>query len=292
MANVTTTTAAFHIGEVWPKDVIRSQEFNLVIAPRVYREWKFVGHGDVYHVPRIPNLTANTKAASTAWTPEALTDTEQTITINVHQVAGVEVEDIAEVLTNTDMAKEYKRKIGYALGRAVDVNLATLPQNFSQDASTVLGNPLVYDNLVDAWALMAAAGVDVASEDCTWVLSPGAIAGMLKQNIFIQSLYQGPNPRAVQRATIGETLGAPIIQSNLTRAPAAGQSESWLQFKQSMAMIMALNVKMVSESIALDLADVIGGHQIYGFAEVDRYDETPANITATDNWSVLLNTVA
>ena len=291
MANVTVTTAAIHIGEVWPKDVIRSQEFNLVIAPRVYREWKFVGHGDVYHVPRIPNLTANAKTAGSAWTPEALTDTEQTITINVHQVAGVEVESIAEILTNTDMAKEYKRKIGYALGRAVDVNLATLPQNFSQTEGS-LGSPLVYDDLVDAWAQMAAAGVDVASEECTWVLSPGTIAAMLKQQIFIQSLYQGPNPKAVQRATIGEVLGAPIVQSNLTRAPSAGQSESWLQFKQSMALIMALNIKMVTESIALDLADVIGGHQIYGFAEVDRYDETPANVTATDNWSVLLNSVA
>ena len=291
MANVTTTTAALHIGEVWPKDVIRSQEFALEIAPRVYREWKFVGHGDVYHVPRIPNLTANTKAAGTAWTPEALTDTEQTITINVHQVAGVEIEDIAEVLTNTAMAKEYKRKIGYALGRAVDVNLATLPQNFSQTEGT-LGTPLVYDDLVDAWAQMAAAGVSVASDQCTWVLSPGTIAAMLKQQIFIQSLYQGPNPKAVQKATIGEVLGAPIVQSNLTRAPSAGQSESWLQFKQSMALIMAKNVTMVTESIALELADVIGGHQIYGYAEVDRYDETPANITATDNWSVLLNSVA
>ena len=290
MANITPTVAAVHIGEVWPKDVIRSQEFNLVIAPRVYRRWEFAGHGDVYHVPRIANMTANTKTAGTAWTPEALTDTEQTVTINVHQVAGFEIESITEVLSNTALAKEYKQKIGYALGRAVDVNLATLPQNFSQSQGT-LGVPLVYDDTVDAWNDMTAAGVDM-TDGCTWFLSPGAIAGMLKQNIFIQSLYQGDNPKAVQRAKLGEHLGAPIIMSNLTRAPSAGQSESWLQYKQSMALIMAMNVKMVSESIALDLAQVIGGHQIYGYAEVDRYDEDPANVTATDNWSVLLNTVA
>ena len=62
MANVTTTTAEKHIGEVWPNDVIRAQEFKLQIAPRVFREWKFAGFGDVYHVPRIPNLTASTKS--------------------------------------------------------------------------------------------------------------------------------------------------------------------------------------------------------------------------------------
>ena len=43
---MTTTTAANHIGEVWPKDVIRAQEFGLVIAPRVYRKWKFAGFGE------------------------------------------------------------------------------------------------------------------------------------------------------------------------------------------------------------------------------------------------------
>lgn len=291
MANVTTTTADKHIGEVWPRDIIRAQEFKLVIAPRVYREWKFAGFGDVYHVPRFPNLTANTKSAGSAWTPEALTDTEQTVTINVHQVAGVEIEDIAELLSNTNLAAEYKRKIGYALGRAVDVQLAALPQNFGTNILGTLGVEIAYDTLVEAWEAMADVGIDL-TDNCTWYFSPGAIAGLLKQDIFISAMYQGQNPRAVQTAKVGEVLGAPIMQTNLTRAPSAGQSESFLVYKQAMALIMAQAPKMVTESIAKDLADVIGGHQIYGVAEVDRYDETAANVTAVDNWAVLLRTIA
>src|SRR3990167_2163783 len=135
--NMTITTAAKDIGEVWPKAVIRAEEFKMVIAPRVYREWKFVGFGDVYHVARIPNLTANTKSASSDWTPETFTDTEQTITINVHQVAGFEIEDITKVLANNDLENEMRKKIGYSLGRAVDVNIATLPQSFSQTIGTL-----------------------------------------------------------------------------------------------------------------------------------------------------------
>ena len=290
MANVTTTTAEKHIGEVWPNDVIRAQEFKLQIAPRVFREWKFAGFGDVYHVPRIPNLTASTKNAGSPWTPEALTDTEQTVTINIHQVAGVEIESIAALLSNTNLRKEYQKKIGYALGRAVDVNLATLPQNFGTNEG-VLGAPLVYEDLVDAWNDMATAGIDL-HDGCTWFFSPGAIAGLLKQEIFTSSLFQGDNPKAVSDAFIGKILGAPVIMTNLTRAPSPGQSESFLIFKQSIALIMAQEPKMLTESIAKDIADVIGAHQVYGFAEVDRYDEAPANVTATDNWMVLLNTVA
>lgn len=270
--------------------MIRAQEFKLQIAPRVFREWKFAGFGDVYHVPRIPNLTASTKSAGSAWTPEALTDTEQTVTVNIHQVAGVEIESIAALLSKTNLRKEYQTKIGYALGRAVDVNLATLPQNFGTSEG-VLGAPLVYEDLVDSWNDMAAAGIDL-HDGCTWFLSPGAIAGLLKQEIFTSSLFQGDNPKAVQDAFIGKILGAPVIMTNLTRAPSPGQSESFLLFKQSVALIMAQEPKMLIESIAKDIADVIGAHQIYGFAEVDRYDEAPGNVSATDNWMVLLNTVA
>ena len=286
--NMTTTTADKHIGEVWPKAVLRAQEFKLVIAPRVFREWKFVGYGDVYHIARIPNIAAATKSASSDWTPLAYTDTEQTLTINVHQVAGFEIEDIVKVLANNDLEMEMRNKVGYALGRAVDVNLATLPQNFSQNIGT-LGVELSYDNLTRAWQYLADAGVD--DGDATWFFSPAAMRGFLKLDIFISQIYQGDNPTAVQNAKVGNILGFPVLRSNLTRAPSAGQSESFLADRRAMAMIMAQSPKVITDYIGKSLAMVVGAHQIYGYTEVDRYSETPENITATDEWAVLLKTI-
>ena len=289
--NMTVTTAEKHIGEMWPGDVIRAQEFNLVIAARVHREWKYAGHGDVYHFPRIPNIEAETKSASTAVTMRNYADTEQTLTINVHQCAGFQEEDIVKVLQNTALANEMKRKIGYTLGRAVDVNLATLPQNFGTNIVGTLGSPLTYDDLVSAWTKLANVGIDM-NDDCTWFFSPAAVAELLKQEIFINALYQGDNPRAVQSAKVGNILGAPVIQTNLTRAPAAGQSESFAITRRAIALMMAQEVKIVTEYIAKELSNVVVGHQIYGYTEVDRYEETPGNITASDNWAVLLRTLA
>ena len=286
---MTVTTAALHIDEVWPADVIRAQEFKLIIAPRVYREWKFAGHGDVYHIPRVPNIEIETKSASTAVTMRTYTDTEQTITINTHQAAGFEEEDITALLSKTNLAMEMKRKIGYGLGRGVDVNLATLPQSFSQTQGT-LGVELTYDNLLRAWRYLADAGIDL-DDSCTWFLSPAAIEGLLKQEIFINALYQGDNARAVQTAKVGTHLGAPILRSNLTRAPSAGQSESWLQYKQAIGLIMAQEVKIVTEYIAKELANVVVGNKVYGYAEIDRYSEAAGNVTATDEWAVLLKTI-
>lgn len=288
---MTTTTAANHIGEVWIPSVIKAEEFSFELTPRVYREWKFVGHGDVYHIPRIANLAANSKAASTAWTPEAITDSEQTITINVHEVAGIQVEDITTLLSNSDLRGEYQKKIGYALGRSLEVNLAALPTNFSQIVG-VLGSELDWDKLLTAWQFLADAGISLADQ-CTWFFSPAAIRGFLSQDIIINALMGGESKsqRAIEQAKIGTLLGAPVVQTNLTRAPAAGQSESFLMNRRAIALIMAKSPTPVTEYIAKELSWVVGMHQVYGRAEVNRYVETASSTTTTDNWAVLLRTV-
>lgn len=285
----TTTIADKHIGEVWPGAVIRAQEFNIVWADKVYRKWKFAGHGDVYHFPRVANIETTTKTGGSDWAPYNYTDTEQTITINVHQVTGIEVEDITKVLNNTDVEMEYRRKMGYSLARALDVNLATLPASFSQNVGT-LGVELTYDNLIRAWRYLADAGIDT-NNDTSLIMSPAAIAGLLKSDIFISSLYQGPNPRMVESNKMGAFRGMDIIMSNLTRAPSAGQSESAMFFRNAIGLITAQTPKVVTEYKALSLAMIIGSHQIYGYGEIDRYSETPGNITATDEWAVLLKTI-
>ena len=287
--NMTPTTAAVHIGEVWIPEVIAAAEFGLEIAPRVFRDWAFKGFGDVYHIPRIANLEVATKTPGSAWSPYVYTDTEQTVTINVHQVTGFQIEDITSVLSNTNLRAEYQKKIGYALGRAMDVNLATLPQNFSQVVGT-LGAESTYDDIVEAWRYISVAGVS-ARDECTLFMAPEAVAGFLKQEVIMNSDYRSSSGKAVEQATVGTLLNMPIVQTNLLRAPAAGQHENFLLHRPGVALIQAMAPKMVTEYIAKELSWVVGSHQIYGYAEVNRYDEAPGNITATDNWVVLLRGV-
>lgn len=271
-------------------DVIRAQEFALEIAPRVNRAWKFMGSGEVYSIPRTGNISAAAKVASTAWTPTALVDTNQSLVINVHEVAGFQLEDIAALLASMDLKAEYNRKLGYALGRSVDVNLAALPQNFSQTVGN-LGEELSWQDLLDSWQFLADAGTSLA-DDCTWFFSPAAIAGFLKQDWILNVSYNSSTGgRAVENAKVGTLLGAPTIQTNLTRAPAAGQSESFLIQKKAIALMMAKEPTPVSEYIAKELSWVYGQHQIYGYTEVDRYGESASNVTASDDWAVLCNTI-
>ncbi len=287
--NMTVTTAAVHIGEVWVKDMLRAQEFKTVIAPNVFRDWTYKGHGDTYHIRRRPNIQVQTKSASSSLSANVYTDTEQTVLINVHQAAAFKIESIVEVLEDSGIRKEMTSSIGYALSRAVDVNLASLFQNFSQSVGT-LGQDPTYDNWLRAWQYLADAGVDEDSDTCIFI-SPAGMAGLLNMDNFVNADYRGTNNavRASEDAHIGRFLDAPVIRSNLLRSPATGQHEGAFMVKRGAALIMAQTQKMTFETIALDLADVVVGDQIYGYAEIDRYGESAGNITATDEWVALVN---
>lgn len=291
--NQTVTTAAAHIDEVWVDGVIRALEFALEIAPRVDRSWDFAGHGDVYHKARIPNIETQSKAASTALDAVVYTDTEQTITINKHVACAIKHEDIAGLLSRNDVKSEMQKKMGYALGRKVDVDLASLAQNFSQIQGT-LGVELTYDQLLTAVQYLEEAGYRM-NDNVTWIFSPAQRAGLMKMDTFVNAQYVGEANavKAHQNGTTSSFQGAPIVFSNLTRSPAAGQHENFVFHQETIALIMAQEPKTSTDRIALDLADIVVQDQVYGYSEITRYDEsafgsTGVSPTDSDTGAVLL----
>lgn len=276
---------------MWVEGVIRSLMFKTVIQDYVDRSWDFVGHGDVYHKARLPNIESQTKSASTALDPYVYTDTEQTITINAHQACAIKHEDIATLLSRNNVKEEMKKNMGYSLARAIDVALAALAASFSQIVGT-LGVETTYDNYLRAAQYLEDAGYSLSS-DCAWLISVPTKYSMMKMDDFRHADYVGTDEAkaAHKEARIGKFIGAPVVVSNLITAPAAGQHENFLLHRETLALIMAQQPKVSVDRIALDLADVIVMDQVYGKAEVDRYSEAAGNITATDEGSVLIRGV-
>lgn len=276
---------------MWVEGTIRALEFALVIAPSVDRTWDFVGHGDTYHKVRVPNIESQTKSASTALDATVYTDTEQTITVTTHDACAIKSERIVQVLARNDLKSIMQSKMGYSLGRAIDVRIGALFASLSQ-AVGILGVEVTYDNLLRAVQYLEDAGYDMGS-DVTWFFSPAQKSGIMKMDTFINASYVGEDAArmAHEKATIGTFQGAPIKISNLLTAPAAGQHDNVLFHKETFALIMAQEPETVLDSIALDIADVVVQHQISGVAEIDRYSETPGNITATDEGGVFIRGV-
>lgn len=262
-----------------------------MLAPAVDRSYTFQGHGDTYVKERLPNIEVQTKSASSALSAYNYTDTKQSISINVHQACAIKHEDLAQLLSRGDMKAAMTSKMGYALGRAIDVNLGGLVASYSQTVGS-LGVELTYDNLIRGVQYLEDAGYDMSS-GVTWFFSPASKGGIMKMDTFTHGSYVGEAAAvaAHTKATIGNFQGAPVKVSNLLNSPASGQHDNWLIHKESAALVMAQSVKTSTERIALDLADVVVQDQVYGYSEIDRYSETPGNITATDEGGVWLKGV-
>lgn len=267
----------------------------MVIGQRVNKDYAKnlgTGHGDTINIPRIPNIEKATKVPGTAWTPYQYTDTAQQIVVNTYEVTGIELEEMTRLLANTNLEVEYKKSMGYSLGRGVETALSGLFSSFSQNVGT-LGVELTWDLLLRAAQYLADAGINMDTADCSWILSPAQIMGLRKLDQFTNSLYTGPRgPDNLSKAMIsGDFQGAPIFQSNLLNVPSAGQHDCALFDRRAVALVMVQEPKSFTEFRSLDLATVFGMYQLYGYTEVDRYSETPGNITAADEWAVYLKAI-
>lgn len=289
MPNVTVTTAATFIDEVWDPELNRAVEFDLVIAD-LFSDLtsKMRGHGDIFHRVDRHNLTANTKSASTDATPEAITEGEQTFTVNTHQITAQQIEDIAEVLSRYDIRAEYTSAASYALARAMDVACAALLDDNTTQTVGTLAAEVADDDLIQAWRLLRDSA---ARPPFKGVVSPACWAGLLKIERFTNQLYNGDTTgRAIHEAQIGKVYQAMFYQSQLTvgTAPSAsGHMWSGDHFFK----IIKKAPKQDALFMPLAKSWVVATDQIYGVFENQEADEAAAVTTRARLHGVRIQTL-
>jgi hypothetical protein len=127
---VTTTKAATFIPEIWSDEVVAAYKKNLVLANLV-RKMSFRGKkGDTLHIPKPTRGSAAAKAAATAVTIQADTESEVQVLINKHYEYSRFIEDITEAQALASLRAFYTEDAGYALATQVDNDLFLLGQTF------------------------------------------------------------------------------------------------------------------------------------------------------------------
>ena len=128
---VTVTTAATFIPEIWSDEIVASYKKNLVLA-NVVKRMNFKGKkGDTVHIPAPTRGSASAKAAETAVTLIAATETEVQVVINKHYEYSRLIEDIVEAQALTSLRSFYTEDAGYALAKQVDTDLVQLGRAFN-----------------------------------------------------------------------------------------------------------------------------------------------------------------
>jgi len=120
MANMTTTTAAKFIPEIWSDEVIATYKANLVVANLVNNINHQGKKGDTIHIPKPGRNSASAKVADSDVTAITDTATEVLVSIDQHYEWSMYIEDIAELQALNSMRKFYTDDAGYALAKQVD----------------------------------------------------------------------------------------------------------------------------------------------------------------------------
>tara|TARA_B100001059_G_scaffold184976_1_gene186659 strand:+ start:4483 stop:5460 length:978 start_codon:yes stop_codon:yes gene_type:complete len=142
--NTALTEAATFIPEIWSDEIIAAYQKNLKMAPLVKRIAMTGKKGDVIHIPKPTRGDANAKAADTAVTIIANTESELTVTINRHFEYSRLIEDIVEVQALSSLRKFYTEDAGYALSVQVDNDLHVAGTGFG-DGGAIVYSPAATD---------------------------------------------------------------------------------------------------------------------------------------------------
>jgi hypothetical protein len=117
---VNKTAADKFIPEIWSDEVVAAYKANLVLANLV-RKMSFKGKkGDTLHIPKPTRGVATAKAANTAVTIQANTESEVLVVVDQHFEYSRFIEDIVEVQSLASLRSFYTEDAGYALAKKVD----------------------------------------------------------------------------------------------------------------------------------------------------------------------------
>jgi N4-gp56 family major capsid protein len=129
--NVTVTSAANFIPEIWSDEIIAAYKKNLVLANLVMK-MNFKGKkGDTVHIPAPVRGSASAKGATNAVTLIVNTESEVQVSINKHYEYSRLIEDIVEAQALNSLRNFYTGDAGYALAKQVDTDLVQLGRSFN-----------------------------------------------------------------------------------------------------------------------------------------------------------------
>jgi N4-gp56 family major capsid protein len=257
------------IPEVWSKDILMAAEKNLVMAKLVERYDADVSKsGDVVHIPNIANITATYKVSGTDIAYAAVTEGTNTITIDKHGVAPLEIEDILSIQSAYDLRSKYTKKLGYGLAKLLDTDLTGLYSGFSQTCGATTSNV----GLTKTYVLRAQRFLNLADapqDERSWVIDGYGVEQLLKIDDFVnyEKIGYAGNENALVKGAIGRLAGFQIYPSN--NIYSSGSIIYSLVFhREAMALAMQKNPAIETARDIDNLSDKLVYSCLYGVAEL------------------------
>jgi len=264
---VTTTSIANWLPDIWASELISERESNLVLANLVKRYDRDVkSKGQTVQIPNLSNITANPKVANTQVTLNAPVEGVEVITIDQYFDSSVLVEDNADAQSAYDTHKEYRAKAGYAIAEKMDNFIAVeMTSDFDHEVGT-FGTALDYEDFLDAKLALDTAKVPLTERYL--VVTPKGHRDMLEVDEFIRYDAMGASgqPSAIKTGKVGTILGSEVYMSQnlVVTAGTPVQNNNLYFHRESFRLAVQKNIKVEMQRKTEYLGDLIVASALWG----------------------------
>ena len=215
MANVTTTTGANFIPELWSSAIQDYAERRFSLRNQVMDFSSEVGSGDKLNIPKVTEETVASKSSDTAVTYSANTDGVITIDLDEHHYEAKRIEDIVKVQESANLFGAYAQSMGYALAKKVENFLAVdvLQSATGNDTALATDNAPTTAELRSGLQKLLDAGHDYTDGETFLYCSPATYMGVMALDEFANANERGDvqNPNA--SGSLGMVYGCPTFVS-------------------------------------------------------------------------------
>jgi len=267
--NITVTTAANFIPEVWSSEVQEAYLANLVIGGLVDRRFEAAvkQKGDTVHVPHLAAQTVATKVANTAVAFTSATEAMTDISIDKDYVVAFRIDNIAEVQSFNNQRQMYTTRGGKDLGTQIDTSLADLFDGFSQAVGTLLVD-VTDPNLSRAAQYLNDANAPVG--DRSLVVSPATLGSIQGIDKFVRLDYHNINgATAVEQAMMSAPIyGAKVYCTTQTNGDNTNGHKNAMFQREALALVMQQEPKVFYGFDINYVADAVVIEAIWGVKEM------------------------
>lgn len=261
MANITPTTAAKYIKEVWTKDIQKPFYSQLYFADLVTRWDSLVSDGgNKINYPTLSKKTARDKTPGSDVTYDADTESEVELNIDKHKYYAFVVEDIVKLQQNYPVSQIYKDAGEEAVRRSIDTSIGAL---HASAGTNVSGGATVDD--ADMLAVVLALDLaDTPPTGRSGVIHPkvmGDFRAINKYSAYDQT--SKPGMAVSGRPYLGTVYGMDLYMSTNV-ADDTTNTHNLFFHKSALALAMQQKPKFEAEYSVDKLGWKIACHAVYG----------------------------
>lgn len=250
MAQITATQASPAIAEIWRTVALKALFSKMVVKNRILNVTEDIASmGDILHVKINPVPTVGDITAATgAFTPEQVSLTDVTLTVNKWKYVAHDVVDIADIQSDISLIENFSEAFVPALGEQIENDILGLYSSLAtvgnvigaSDSGSVFGDDVILP------AELALDDLKVPVDDRSWILPPVAVKQLRKDQKWVYANATGL-PKGVQTTGIMfDIYGVPTYMTQLAPSSALGSLPrvAMLLHKNGLMVGIQRNIKM------------------------------------------------